>query len=125
MLSVMSLCCVALGWGILGWPLLVLCLCCRFCWCPSFRRLHNDVFLVAVFVLVFCFVAVVCLVWCVACLVVVFASFLPVSVLWVMPCVVLCRYLRFVFACRRFLRWVSAFGGCTMSSFTCMSVLCV
>lgn len=52
--------------------------------------------MVAVFVLVFCFVAVVCLVWCVACLVVVFAGFLPVSVLWVMPCVVLCRYPRFV-----------------------------
>lgn len=78
------------------------------------------VFVVAVFVLVFCFVVVVCLVWCVACLVVVFAGFLPVSVLWVMPCVVLCRYPRFVFACRRFLRWVSAFGGCTMSSFVCM-----
>lgn len=60
------------------------------------------VFVVAVFVLVFCFVAVVCLVWCVACLVVVFAGFLPVSVLWVMPCVVLCRYLRFVFACLTF-----------------------
>lgn len=43
------------------------------------------------------------------------------SVLWVMPCVVLCRYPRFVFACRRFLRWVFDFGGCTMSSFVCMS----
>ena len=41
-------CAFALGRGILGWPLLVLCLCCRFCWCPSFRRLHNDVFLVGV-----------------------------------------------------------------------------
>lgn len=53
---------VCLGWGwcvcgrvgvfsalaFLGWQLLVLCLCCRFCWCPSFRRLHNDVFLVGV-----------------------------------------------------------------------------
>lgn len=71
MLSAMSLCCFALGRGILGWPLLVLCLCCRFCWCPSFRRLHNDVFLVGVcgcgFVLVFCFVggcSVLCLVCC-------------------------------------------------------------
>ena len=43
------------------------------------------------------------------------------SVLWVMPCVVLCRYPRFVFVCRRFLRWVFDFGGCIMASFVCMS----
>lgn len=107
MLSAMLLCCVALGWGILGWPLLALCLCCRFCWCPSFRRLHNDVFLVGVcgcgfrLGVLLCGRGVSCLVCCLfscgvcwlftcLCVLVLF------SVLWVMPCVVLCRYPRFV-----------------------------
>lgn len=91
----------------LGWPLLALCLCCRFCWCPSFRRLHNDVFLVGVcgcgfrLGVLLCGRGVSCLVCCLfscgvcwlftcLCVLVLF------SVLWVMSCVVLCRYPRFV-----------------------------
>lgn len=113
------------------------------------------VFVVAVFVLVFCFVGVVCLVWCVVCLVVVFAGFLPVCVFWCcslfcglchvwfyvgirvsclrvgvscagclplvgVRCLALCVCLPLVGVCRRFLRWVFAFGGCIMASFVCV-----
>ena len=85
--------------------------------------------MVAVFVLVFCFVAVVCLVWCVACLVVVFAGFLPVCVFWC--CSLFCGLCHVWFYVGiRVLCWVSDFrfcgvvvscAGCTMSSFVCMS----
>ena len=67
--------------------------------------------MVAVFVLVFCFVAVVCLVWCVACLVVVFAGFLPVCVFWCCSLFCgLCHVWFYVGIC--VLCWVSDFRFC-------------
>lgn len=67
--------------------------------------------MVAVFVLVFCFVAVVCLVWCVACLVVVFAGFLPVCVFWC--CSLFCGLCHVWFYVGiRVLCWVSDFRFC-------------
>lgn len=131
MLSAMSLCCFALGRGILGWPLLALCLCCRFCWCPSFRRLHNDVFLVGVcgcgfrLGVLLCGRGVPCLVCCLfscgvcwlftcLCVLVLF------SVLWVMPCMVLCWVPDF-----RFCGVVVSCAGCLpLVGVRCL-VLCV
>lgn len=142
MLSAMLLCCFALGRGILGWPLLVLCLCCRFCWCPSFRRLHNDVFLVGVcgcgfrLGVLLCGRGVSCLVCCLFCGLCHVWFYVGIRVLcWVsdfrfcgvvvscagcltlvgVRCLVLC-------VCLPFLRWVFAFSWCMMASFTCMSV---
>lgn len=67
--------------------------------------------MVAVFVLVFCSVVVVCLVWCVACLVVVFAGFLPVCAFWC--CSLFCGLCHVWFYVGiRVLCWVSDFRFC-------------